>query len=290
MSFELITDSAANLTHKLVEEYGIKVFSFEYFIGEERFGTVFDSDDDKWLRDFYSTLRKKIKVTTSCLNAELISAMFTEILDQGKDLLYIVFSSGLSQTFNIARGVADELRTQYPDRKIYIVDSLSASFGQGLLVDYAARMRRDGSDIDTVKNWVIDNRLKLCHWFTVDDLFFLQRGGRISAGTAIAGTVLGIKPVMHVDDDGHLVAVSKARGRKQSLIELVNHMEKTAFDPKKQRVFIAHGDCGDECDFVAKLVRERFGTTDIVTTYINPVIGTHSGPGTMALFFMGTER
>lgn len=290
MSFEIFTDSAGNMPYKLVKKYGLKVFAMEYFVGENKYPTYVDTPDDTWQKEFYRFCRQKEKITTSCLNASTIREEFVKVLDEGKDLIYLVFSSGLSRTYDIAVGVSEELKPEYPDRKIYIVDTLAASFGQGLLVDYACRQRQLGKTIDEVYNWQEENKLKLCHWFTVDDLFFLKRGGRISASTAVAGTVLGIKPVMHVDNDGHLINVEKARGRKQSLIELVNHMEKTATDPKHQRVFIAHGDCIEDCKFVEKLVRDRFGTTDIEINFINPIIGTHSGPGTLALFFMGSER
>lgn len=290
MAYQIITDSSANLPNKLIEEYNLKVLSFDYFADDVRYDTFRPGEDDSWMKEFYVQLRSKKKITTSCLNAESISSMLRESLDKGIDVIYFVFSSGLSQTYQIAEAVGDELKAQYPDRKIYVVDTLSPSFGQGLLVDYACRQQREGWTIEQVYEWHIENRLKMCHWFTVDDLFFLKRGGRISATTALAGTVLGIKPVLHVDNEGRLVNVDKVRGRRQALTALVNRMEKTAIEPKNQRVFIAHGDCLEDCKFVEKLVRERLGVKDIEITYINPVIGAHSGPGTVALFFLGTER
>lgn len=290
MPFQIFTDSAANLTYKLVKKYNIKVFSMDYFADDVRYDTFVPTDDDTWQKDFYRMLREKRKVTTSCLNDDVIRSAFTEVLENGVDLIYFVFSSALSRTFETAYNVGEEMKEKYPDRKIYVLDTKAASFGQGLLVDYAARQQLEGKTVDEVAAWHEENKLKLCHWFTVDDLFFLKRGGRTNAMTAIAGTVLGIKPVMHVDNEGRLVNVGTARGRKQSLIELVNHMEKTAIDPKNQRVFIAHGDCFEDLKFLEKQVRERLGVTDIETNYINPIIGTHSGPGTMALFFIGTER
>lgn len=290
MSFQIVTDSPANLPYRLVKKYGLKTISLDYFIGEERFDTNSETEDDKWQRDFYASIRDKKKVTTSCINADTLKNVFKEILDTGTDLIYIAFSSGLSKTYENGKNTVDELKTEYPDRKIYIVDTLAASLGEGLLVDYACRQKEAGKSIEEIYQWQEENKLKLCHWFTVDDLFFLKRGGRVSAATAIAGTVLGIKPVLHVDNEGHLINVDKARGRKQSLIELVNRMEKTAIDPKNQRVFIAHGDCIEDCKFVEKLVRERFGTKDIELNFVNPAIGAHSGPGTIALFFIGSER
>ncbi len=290
MDYEIITDSAANLTYSLIKKYDIKVIPMKYFIDTEEFDADMTSDDDGWIKDFYRNLREKKQITTSCINEAEFEKMFTEVLENGRDLIYLAFSSGLSKTCSIAQDVAERLREKYPDRKIYVVDTLAASFGQGLLVDYAARQRAEGKTIDEVYNWQESKKLHLCHQFTVDDLFFLKRGGRISAATAIAGTMLGIKPVLHVDNEGHLINIAKVRGRRQSLNALVERMEKTAVNPKNQRVFIGHGDCIDDALYVKKLVHEKFGTTDFEITYINPIIGAHSGPGTLALFYVGTER
>lgn len=290
-SYEIITDSAANLTNKLVAEDDIKMIPLKYVICDEEFDSYIENnDDDTIIKDFYAKLRNKESVTTSCVNKTYCTEYLENILQQGKDFIYLAFSSGLSATYNIALSVIESLKEKYPERKMYVADTLAASFGQGLLVDYAAQKRKDGMSIDELYKWHEENKFHLCHWFTVDDLFFLKRGGRVSATTAIAGTLLGIKPVMHVDNDGHLINVDKTRGRKQSLIELVNRMEKTAINPKDQRVFIGHGDCYEEALFVRDLVKERFGVKDFEITYINPIIGAHSGPGTMALFFMGKER
>lgn len=290
MDYEIITDSAANLTYELIKKYNIRSISMKYAVGVEEYDTNFDSDDDKWIKDFYKSLRDKKQITTSCINSSVFEKLFTEVLESGKDFIYLAFSSGLSKTCHIAEEVISNLREKYPERKMYLVDTLAASFGEGLLVDYAARQREEGKTLDEVYEWQERNKLHLCHQFTVDDLFFLKRGGRVSAATAIAGTMLGIKPVLHVDNDGHLINVDKVRGRKQSLIALVDRMEKTAFTPKNQRVFIGHGDCLEDALFVKKLVHDRFGTNDFEITYINPIIGAHSGPGTLALFYLGTER
>ena len=212
------------------------------------------------------------------------------ILQEGRDILYLAFSSGLSTTYQSAVIAADGLREEFPDAKIYTVDSLAASLGQGLFVYLCAQQKQAGKTIDEVRDYAEEIKLKVCHWFTVDDLNHLKRGGRISAATALFGTMLTIKPVLHVDDEGHLISVSKARGRKASLLALVDRMEKTAIDPKNQTVFISHGDCEADAQFVADEVRRRFGTEDIHINYVGPVIGNHSGPGTLALFFLGTER
>ncbi|WP_208754724.1 DegV family protein [Schnuerera ultunensis] len=205
-------------------------------------------------------------------------------------MLYISFSSALSGTYNAALMVAKNLEKEYPERKIYVVDSLAASMGQGLLVYYCAEQKRSGKSIEEVKDWLIENRLQLCHWFTVDDLFHLKRGGRISGTIALVGTVLGVKPVLHVDNEGRLVPVRKVRTRKKSLISLVDEMEKTCINPTEQIVFISHGDSIDDALYVEKLVRDRLNVKDIKINYVDPVIGAHSGPGTIALFFIGKTR
>ena len=216
--------------------------------------------------------------------------MFREALDAGQDILYVGFSSGLSGTYHAGCMARDELAPHYPDRKIFCVDSLSATGGEFLLVDKAREMRDSGCTAEVTAAAIEQMRLHVIHLVTVDDLNHLKRGGRISAATALFGSMLSIKPVLHVDDTGHLVAVSKARGRKASLTALVDRMEQTAVDPKSQTVFISHGDCLEEAEFVAGEVRRRLGVEDIRINYIGPVIGNHAGPGTMALFFVGTKR
>ena len=212
------------------------------------------------------------------------------ILQSGKDILCIAFSSALSTTYQSAVIAAEELQSEFPDAQIRVVDSLCASLGQGLLVYLCAREKEAGKTLEEVHAFAEETKGRVCHWFTVDDLNHLKRGGRISAATALFGTMLAIKPVMHVDDEGRLIPVGKARGRKASLMALVDHMEETAIDPKNQTVFISHGDCVEDARFVADEVRRRFGTEDIRINYVGPVIGNHSGPGTLALFFLGSKR
>lgn len=290
MSFVIITDSAANLTPEYVKKHNLIMVSLKYYIGENEYESFIENDSDDYLKNFYSLLRLKESVTTSCINENVFTELFENILSEGYDFIYLAFSSKLSATCEIAANVAGKLKEKYPDRKLYVVDTKCASMGQGLIVDYALRQRDDGWTLNEIYNWQEEHKLNLSHWFTVDDLFFLKRGGRINTATAIAGTVLGIKPVLHVDDEGFLVNVTKARGRRQSLDMLVDKMEELAIDPGNQRVFIAHGDCIEDLKYVRKQVRERFGTKEIETTYINPIIGAHSGPGTLALFFYGKNR
>mgnify|MGYP005880787359 CR=1 FL=1 len=182
------------------------------------------------------------------------------------------------------------LREKYPERKLFVVDTLCASMGEGLLVWHAGQLKKQGKTIEEVRDWAEENKLHLCHQFTVDDLHFLMRGGRISATTAAVGSMLKIKPVLHVNNEGKLVNIGKARGRKASLNTLVDRMEATAVNPGEQTVFISHGDSLEDAQYVARLVSERMGVKDIRINYVGPVIGAHSGPGTLALFYLGTER
>jgi DegV family protein with EDD domain len=290
MSFEIITDTSAGLSHKYIIKNNVRIAPFNYYFGDEEFTTLVESDNDDWMRDFYSRLRKKESAHTALINAVVFKELFTDVLEKGKDFIYLAFSSALSGTYENARNVAEELRPLYPDRKIYVFDTKSAAQGQAVNVDFAVKQRERGDTIEQVYKWQVDNTLKICHWFTVDDLFFLKRGGRISGATAVAGTVLGIKPVMHTNDEGKLVKVDTARGRKASLDYLVNKFGETAINPKEQTVFIGHGDCEEDMKYVVKQIKDKFGVKEFETGFINPVIGVHSGPGTMTVFFYGKER
>ena len=217
--------------------------------------------------------------------------MFEPILKGGEDVLYIGFSSGLSGTLQSACIARDELREKYPARKIYVFDSLCASMGEGLLVYHAAMMKRAGTDIESLYKWLGENTLKLCHWFTVGDLNHLKRGGRVSSTAALVGTMLGIKPVMHTDSEGRLTPVSKARGTKAALRALVDKVGEIGVEPEKnQPMLICHANCPESVEYVKGLLKERFGVTDVRDDFIGPVIGAHTGCGTLGLFFVGTER
>ena len=208
------------------------------------------------------------------------------------DVLHIAFSSGLSGSYNSSRIGAEELAEEYTKHKVTVVDSLCASLGEGLLVHKALQNQEKGMSLEENRQWLEDNKLHLVHNFTVDDLFHLHRGGRVSKTAAVIGTMINLKPVLHVDDEGHLIPVSKVRGRKKSLIALVDNMEKQmgAYREQNDIVFISHGDCEEEAKFVADLVKQRFGIESFLINYVGPTIGAHSGPGTMALFFMGEYR
>ena len=290
MAFAIVTESSCNLTESLIDEFGIRIFPLTFIVdGEQRQSYLKGEHTD--LKQFYTMMREGKVITTSLPKLDEAEALLCDILDSGEDVLYLGFSSALSGTFEAMCGIMNRLAARYPDRTLRQVSTLAASGGQGLLVWYAAEMARNGATLEEVATWVEENRLHLAHWFTVDDLMFLFRGGRVSKGSAWAGTLLNIKPIMHVDDEGRLIPMEKVRGRKKSLVSLVDHMEASAIRPiENQKILITHGDCLDEAEFVANLVRERFGATDITINYIDPVIGAHSGPGTMALFFLADKR
>ena len=287
--YVILTDSSADLSAQLVEELGVEVLPLSFTMGEQ---TYHNWPDNREMdpKDFYARLRGGAMATTAAVNVADYTQAMEPLLKEGKDVLILAFSSGLSATCHSAQIAARELMEQFPDRKVEVVDTLCASLGQGLLVWYAARLKQQGKTIEEVRDWTEEHKLNLCHWFTVDDLMFLKRGGRVSAATAVLGTMLSIKPVMHVDNEGHLIKVGTARGRNASLKALVDHMEQTVLDLKDQAVFISHGDCLADAQKVADDVKARFGVEQVIINYVGPVIGAHSGPGTVALFFLGSER
>lgn len=287
--YVLITDSSADLSQEMVQELGVTVLPLSFTIQGKTYRNYPDNREMD-LPLFYDMLRAGELATTSAVNVAKYTQAVEPILQEGKDVLILAFSSGLSSTYQASVLAAGELREKYPDRKIYTVDTLCASLGQGLLVYLAAQEQRKGKSIEEVRDWAEETKLHLCHQFTVDDLHFLKRGGRISATTAVVGSMLQIKPVLHVDNEGHLINIGKARGRQASLKALVDKMEKTVTEEGRKTVFISHGDCRKDAVTVADMVRERFGTQDIRINFVGPVIGAHSGPGTLALFYLGTER
>ena len=285
-NYVLLTDSSADLPRQILEELDIGVLQLNVTMeGEEP-----RPNDQVDVKAFYDALRQKKSATTSTVSIESFLATMEPILAAGKDILYLGFSSGLSGTYNAGFVAARELAEKYPERKVYTVDTLCASLGEGLLVYTVACMRRDGADIETARTFAEEQKLNLCHWFTVDDLFFLKRGGRVSAATAVMGSLLAIKPVMHVDNDGKLVNVLKARGRKDAIHQLFVKIRDTAINLSEQTVFISHGDCPEDAEYLADRIRNELSVRAVVVDYVGPVIGAHSGPGTLALFFFGTQR
>lgn len=291
-NFEIVTDSSSNLTDSMIDKFSLHVLPLNFMVnGEDTIYQSYTKGTHIDLANFYSMMRDGKMFRTSLPNLADTEILLRNLLKQKRDILYLGFSSGLSGTYASTKLLIDQLSQEFSDRKIYAVDTLAASGGEGLLVWYAVQKAQAGATIEEVRDWVEENKLHLAHWFTVDDLMFLFRGGRVSKTSAWTGTMLNIKPVMHVDDKGCLVPLEKVRGRKKSLNALVDHMERTAFHPiEKQIVFITHGDCLEDAEYLAGQIRERFGCTDIVINYVDPVIGAHSGPGTIALFFLATHR
>lgn len=287
--YQIITDSTTDISPEMIGELGVHVIPLFYIMeGKTLHNIPGGGEMDE--HTFYEKLRGGVTSTTAQINTEEFLQQFTPVLESGRDILYLAFSSGLSGTCQSAMIAKQELAEKFPDRRIEVFDTLCASMGEGLLAYHAAMLQKEGKNMDEVLSWLKENVLHLCHWFTVDDLNHLKRGGRVSAATALVGTMLGIKPVLHVDDEGHLIAVSKVRGRRQSLDALVKKMEETAIDPKDQTIFISHGDCLEDAEYVAQQIRQKMGAENIKINFIGPVIGAHSGPGTVALFFLGEQR
>lgn len=288
-NYVIITDSTTDLSPNLIEKLDVQILPLTFNID----GKVYQDLPD-WselpLKEFYSLIKRGKTSSTSQINPETFIKEFTTHLKNDMDILYISFSSGLSGTFQSANIAKQKLLKDYPERKIIIVDSLCASMGEGLLVYYAAKMRSNGIDILNLENWLNQNKLNLCHWFTVDDLHHLKRGGRISAAVALIGSMLNIKPILHVDNSGHLVLMEKARGRKKSLDTLVEKVKKYGSNLEKQMIFISHGDCEEDAKYVAEKIKQQCNVEDVIINAVGPVIGSHSGPGTVAVFFVGNKR
>ena len=287
--FIIMTDSCCDLPAQLADKLELTILPLSFTInGKEHYNYLDGRDISS--SHFYRLLREGTQCTTSAANTNAFLSAMEPVLKKGKDILCICFSSALSTTCASAQMAAKELVLKYPNNKIYIVDSLSASLGQGMLTYYAVQQKRSGKTIEQVYQWMEQNKLHLCHWFTVNDLYFLKKGGRVSASTALLGTLLNIKPVMHMDNDGHLILKGKVRGRKASLDALVNKAGELGIDLASQTVFISHGDCVEDAEYVRDQMKEKYGVSDFLINYVDCVIGAHSGPGTVALFFMGKER
>ena len=287
--FVLMTDSCCDMAPQMAEELGLIVLPLSLELGGATYHNYLDGREIGF-SDFYSRIRSGETATTSAISVGTFEEAMRPVLESGRDILCLSFSSALSTTYQSAVIAAGEMREAFPEAKVHVVDTLCASLGQGLLVYLCALQKQAGKSLEELRDYAENTKGRICHWFTVDDLNHLKRGGRVSAATALFGTMLSIKPVLHVDDQGRLIPVSKARGRRASLLALVDRMEETAVEPGKQTIFISHGECLEDAEFVAGEIRRRFGTEDIRINYVGPVIGNHSGPGTMALFFVGTER
>ena len=286
MNYQIITDSCCDFPTPMYETLGL---SFVPLSVEFRGETNDDRNDDS-LKEMYDGLRSGQAAKTSAVNPNRWGEVIEPALSAGQDVLVLAFSSGLSTTYQSAVIAAEELGEKYPERTIRVVDTLCDSMGQGLLVWYACKKRDEGLSLEELYSWVMENRLHLCHWFTVDDLMYLKRGGRISAATALVGTMLQIKPLLHVDDEGHLISMSKARGRKAAIDALVRKAQELGAGYDNSTMFISHGDCREDAEYLAQQLKEKCGVKEVVISYVGAVIGSHSGPGTLALFFLGSHR
>ena len=284
--YRLYSDSTCDLSKDLLDGMDVKILDLTYEVDSTAY-----VGDEMSMKVFYDKMRNGSMTKTSQISPAVYEAAFEEEIKNGYDILYLAFSSGLSGSYNGACIARDTLLEKYPEAKIVCIDSLCASTGEGLLLIKADRKKKEGLDIDALAEWLEANKLHLCHVFTVDDLKYLQRGGRVSAAAAIAGSVLGIKPILHVDNEGHLIPIGKIRGRKQSINKLVELVSEKVGGWENKEVAICQGDCMEDAEYAAQLMRDRLGSETIVhICYTGPVIGAHSGPGTLALFFMGEER
>ena len=285
-NYQIITDSGCDLPISLQEALDVKCISLSLLFREQ---TLPDSVNDD-IVEMYQALRQGEVAKTAAVNPDGWASIMEPALQEGKDVLALAFSSGLSTTYQSAVIAAGELMEQYPNRKIRVVDTLCASLGQGLFVHTACRKRDAGMSLDELADWAESSKQNLCHWFTVDDLMFLKRGGRVSAATALVGTMLQIKPVLHVDHEGHLVNVSKSRGRKASIDALAKKLEETVLPDQKDVAWICHGDCLEDAKYLEKILKERCGVKEVYIGYTGAVIGSHAGPGVLALFYWGSHR
>ena len=286
MSYKIITDTCCDFPSQMYKDLDLQVVRLSVLYKGENYLEY----TEQWLQDFFDGLRSGEVASTSAVNPEGWKNAIEPVLAGGEDALVLAFSSGLSTTYQSAVIAAEELKEAYPDRQIRVVDTLCASLGQGLLVWYACQKRNSGMTLDAPTQWSETNRFNLCHWFTVDDLMYLKRGGRVSAATALVGTMLQIKPILHVDDEGHLINVSKVRGRKASIEALAAKMGELGLPGENDTVFICHGDCQADAETLANIVKEKYGVKNVLFYYVGAVIGSHSGPGTLALFFLGQHR
>lgn len=286
-NYVIFTDSACDISPETLKEWGVYYRPlYLHFEGEN---TLY-SNDEISSEDFYKRMREGGVAKTSAVNAEDFSEGFEQILKEGKDILYVGFSSGLSTTFNSARIAAGDLKEKYPERKILLVDTLAASAGEGLIVYLTAKKKAEGATIEEAFAYAEELKWNTSIWFTVDDLVYLKRGGRVSAAAAFFGNMLGIKPVLHMDTEGHLVPVIKVRGRKTAVDTLAKKYEELATDTKNNTIFISHAECEADALRLKSIFEEKYGASVEVITGIGPVIGAHAGPGTLALFFVGKER
>ena len=288
MSFKLVTDTASDLPREYLEKYDIDVLSLAYIIEGDTYNWNAPMDE----HEFYDKMRNGSMPTTSQVNIEDAENLFEKLVEKNDEILCLAFSSGLSGTYNSIAVAAQNVVEAHPDKKIRVVDTKAASMGQGLMVEWARKMKEEGKSLDEVADFMEANFNKFGHVVVVDDLNHLHRGGRVSKATAIVGSLANIKPIIHIDDEGHLITIGKIRGRRKALAYLVDLMEEKMGDhvADNQTVFISHGDCLEDAQFVADEIKKRFGIEDFMINFVGPTIGAHTGPGIIALFFYGDKR
>lgn len=284
--FIITADSTVDLPKSYLEEKGVVIIPLSYIIDGETYRDM----EGLSHKELFARIRGGAMPTTSQVNPEEAHKVFEKLIREGKDILHISFSSGLSGTYNSERIAAEELREEYPEAKLTVIDSLCASMGQGLLLAKAVEMKEQGKTFDEIAEWVEANKLHVCHNFTVDDLNHLHRGGRVSKATAVLGTMVKIKPVLHVDNEGRLAVIGKERGRRKSIVSLLDRMERQMEGYDNDMVMITHGDCEEDAELLKRQIEERFGIHKVIINGIGSVIGSHAGPGVLALFFMGNTR
>lgn len=284
--FIIATDSTVDLPKAFLEENHVLTISLSYVMD----GVTYKDLDGLSHEEFFEKIRNGSLPTTSQINPEEARKALEPVVKEGKEILYLGFSSGLSGSYNSVRMAAEDLMEDYPETKIVTIDSLCASMGEGLLLYKTLQLKEQGKKLDEIAEWVEANKLHICHNVTVDDLNHLHRGGRISKTTAVLGTMVKIKPIIHMDNEGKLVVIGKERGRKKSLLTLLDKMEKQMQGYENDVVMITHGDCIEDAKYVEEQIRERFGIENIIVNGIGSVIGSHTGAGVVAVFFMGSER
>lgn len=286
--YVILTESSCDLSPELVAEADVEVLPLSFTIDGKNYPHYPDARAYP-IAAFYQRMREGAVAVTAAANVVELTEGMEKHLRQGRDVLFLCFSSGLSSTRDACAIAAEDLRERYPDRKIYTVDTLAASGGQGLLVLLAGRKRKAGASIEKVRDFAEETKLHVGHWFTVDDLVYLKRGGRVSSAAAVVGTMLNIKPVLHVDNEGHLIPMEKVRGRKAAIQALFRHMQETAL-PDQETVLINHADCLPEAQTLAEQIRAEFHPKEVLIADLGPIIGAHTGPGLVTLFFLAEHR
>jgi DegV family protein with EDD domain len=287
--YVIVTDSCIDLPDRLAKSLALEVIPLSVRVEDKVYYNYLDEREISF-QEFYKELHEKKRTQTSQLNPEAFLQVFERLLKAGKDILSISFSSALSGTYASSLLAKEELEEKYPGRKIVTIDSLCASMGQGLLLTYAARLKAEGKSLEEVASWVERNKLRVSHLFTVDDLHHLRRGGRLSTISALLGTILRVKPLLHVSKEGKLTVQDKARGRSSAINMILERMQKTIVNPEEQIIYISHGDALEDAEYLREQILKSMPVKEVIINYIGPVIGSHAGPGTLALFYLGNDR